>query len=218
MKRIKSLWVLKSRWVLKFWCTFSVVTWKLNCNFYRITSVNLFIMTKNVILLWSQFCSGKVNDESCRNAFSFVSNSKRAERSQEEVQRHWPRYCSFCALLLGQSLPCMLKLMLVRIQRLFRGCTGRTLSLMLRNICEGWFWLSSRMECICKDDTDGANVLVWLTDGRSRNYRTINPIPTDPHQKATRELCESAIHQHIILNIIKIVYLQCQKWRILPLH
>lgn len=47
------------------------------------------------------------------------------------------RYCSFCALLLGQSLPCMLKLMLVRMQRLFRGCTGRTLSLMLRNICEG---------------------------------------------------------------------------------
>lgn len=65
---------------------------------------------------------------------------------------HWPRYWSFWALLLGQSLPCMLKLMLVRMQRLFRGWTGRTLSLMLRKICEGWFWLSSRMECICRDD------------------------------------------------------------------
>lgn len=59
------------------------------------------------------------------------------------------RYWSFWALLFGQSLPCMLKLILVRMQRLFRGCTGRTLSLMLRKIWEGWFWLSSRKECIC---------------------------------------------------------------------
>lgn len=59
-----------------------------------------------------------------------------------------PRYWSFWALLLGQSLPCMLKLILVRMQRLFSGWTGRTLSLMLRKIWDGWFWLSSRKECI----------------------------------------------------------------------
>lgn len=48
-----------------------------------------------------------------------------------------PLYCSFWALLLGQSFPCKLKLMLVRIQRLLRGCTGLKLSLMLRKICDG---------------------------------------------------------------------------------
>lgn len=46
---------------------------------------------------------------------------------------------------------------------------------------------------------------------------TVNPIPTDPHQKATRELRESVIQEQIILHIIKTVYLQCQKWHILPL-
>lgn len=146
------------------------------------------------------------------------SNSKHAERSQEEAQRHWPRYCNFWALLLGQSLPCMLKLMLVRIQRLFRGCTGRTLSLMLRNICDGWFWLSSRMECICIDDTGGADVLYRLSDGRSGNYCTVNPILTDPHLKVSGELRESVIQEQIILHVIKTVYLQGQKWRILPLR
>lgn len=48
-----------------------------------------------------------------------------------------PLYCSFWALLLGQSFPCKLKLMLVRIQRLLRGCTGLKLSLILRKICDG---------------------------------------------------------------------------------
>ncbi len=180
-------------------------------------------MTNSVILPRSQHCFGEVNDESCRNTFSLswaglVSNSKWAERSQEEAQRHWPRYCNFCALLLGQSLPCMLKLMLVRIQRLFRGCTGRTLSLMLRNICDGWFWLRSRMECICIDDTGGADVLYRLSDGRSGNYRTVNPILTDPHEKASGELRESVIQEQIILLVIKAVYLQGQKWHILPLR
>lgn len=46
-------------------------------------------------------------------------------------------YCSFCALLFGQSLPCKLKLILVLMQRLFRGWTGLKLSLMLENIWEG---------------------------------------------------------------------------------
>lgn len=48
-----------------------------------------------------------------------------------------PLYCSFWALLLGQSFPCKLKLMLVRIQRLLSGWTGLKLSLMLRKICDG---------------------------------------------------------------------------------
>lgn len=65
-----------------------------------------------------------------------------------------PRYWSFWALLLGQSLPCMLKLILVRMQRLFSGWTGRTLSLMLRKIWDGWFWLSSRKECILDKDRE----------------------------------------------------------------
>lgn len=46
---------------------------------------------------------------------------------------------------------------------------------------------------------------------------TVNPIPTDPHQKATWEPRESVIQEQIILHIIKTVYLQCQKWHILPL-
>lgn len=50
---------------------------------------------------------------------------------------HSPLYCSFWALLLGQSFPCKLKLMLVRIQRLLSGWTGLKLSLMLRKICDG---------------------------------------------------------------------------------
>lgn len=66
-----------------------------------------------------------------------------------------PLYCSFCALLFGQSFPCKLKLILVRIHRLLRGWTGLKLSLMLRNICDGWFWLSSRKECIYKHKTRG---------------------------------------------------------------
>lgn len=39
--------------------------------------------------------------------------------------------------------------MLVRMQRLLSGCTGLKLSLMLRKIWDGWFWLSRRKECIC---------------------------------------------------------------------
>lgn len=58
-------------------------------------------------------------------------------------------YWSFWARLFGQSFPCKLKLMLVRIQRLLSGWTGLKLSLMLRKIWEGWFWLSRRKECIC---------------------------------------------------------------------
>lgn len=119
-------------------------------------------------------------------------NSKRAERSQEEAQRHWPRYCNFCALLLGQSLPCMLKLMLVRIQRLFRGCTGRTLSLMLRNICDGWFWLSSRMECICIDDTGGADVLyrLWW------QVRQLSHSQSNPNRPASKSVCGATWECH----------------------
>lgn len=87
-----------------------------------------------------------------------------------------PRYWSFWALLLGQSLPCMLKLMLVRMQRLFRGWTGRTLSLMLRKIWDGWFWLNSRNECIyerLKDrnrEVSRCIMKMWLVFSSTASY------------------------------------------------
>jgi len=60
-----------------------------------------------------------------------------------------PLYCGRRVRLLGQSRPCLLKLMLVRIQRCSRGWVGRVLSLILRKILYGSFWLRRRRECIC---------------------------------------------------------------------